>query len=163
MDERQYRIINTRIGRQKIRLDRCVYFPRGLIGFEKVRNFVLLQIQDKSPFLLLQNTEDPSLGILVADPYVFLPDWQIQVGPAEEKILRARGIRDLAVLVTVTIPEGCPEKTSLNLTGPVVINTRERIGLQVPQSGTHAGSRLVISDHRPHTSGRQGRTLLAGI
>ncbi|NCC24289.1 MAG: flagellar assembly protein FliW [Deltaproteobacteria bacterium] len=164
MEKRRFREISTRIGRQRVFLDKCLYFPRGLIGFEKARDFVLLQVREGSPFLLLQCTEDPSLGLLVTDPYVFLEDWRIEVGTAEQKVLRVGGLRELAVLVTVTIPEGNPEKTALNLTGPVVINSRLRIGLQIPQTNGKARSNILISDLRPRAADPQpGPALLAGV
>jgi flagellar assembly factor FliW len=53
-------------------------------------------------------------------------------------------IRQLAVLVTVTIPQDKPEDTTLNLSGPILVNTEERVGLQAPQieSGYPAWYRL---------------------
>ena len=33
----------------------------------------------------------------------------------------------------VSIPQGHPEKTALNLSGPILINHEARLGLQVPQ------------------------------
>ena len=39
----------------------------------------------------------------------------------------------LAVRATATIPPGKPEQTALNLLGPILINHRARLGLQVPQ------------------------------
>jgi flagellar assembly factor FliW len=55
------------------------------------------------------------------------------VGEAEQKLLRLQNIRQVAVLVTVSIPKGEPEKTALNLTGPILINHQAKLGLQVPQ------------------------------
>jgi len=33
----------------------------------------------------------------------------------------------------VTIPRNKPEETTLNLSGPIILNTKARIGLQAPQ------------------------------
>lgn len=114
-------------------MDKIIYFPRGIMGFEDKHEFTLLQLKDGSPFLVLQSMDDPRLGLLVADPYSFLEDYPIRVGEAEQKLLRLQNIRQVAVLVTVSIPKGEPEKTALNLTGPILINHQAKLGLQVPQ------------------------------
>lgn len=129
----QDRVINSRIGQLTIPHERVLYFPRGIIGFEHEREFTLVQIRDDSPFLILQSMNDPRLGLLVADPYGFIRDYDVVVGEAERKLLQIENIRQVLVLVTVTIPPGKPEDTTLNLTGPVVINLQARVGVQVPQ------------------------------
>ncbi len=126
--------INTRLGRRRISTDKVIHFPRGLAGFENQHEFTLLQIRPDAPLLLLQSVREPAVGLLVADPYSFWPKYSITVGDAEQKLLRLKSIRQVAVLVTVSIPAGQPELTTLNLTGPILINHKMRIGLQVPQT-----------------------------
>lgn len=128
----------TRLGEREIRIDSIIYFPRGLVGLEDKREFTLLPVREgDSPFLLLQCTTDPGLGLLVADPYSFLDDYDVKIENPDRKALKVENIRQLAILVTVTIPQDKPEDTTLNLQGPIVINTETKIGLQVPQ--TEAG------------------------
>jgi flagellar assembly factor FliW len=126
--------INTRLGRRRISMDKVIYFPRGLAGFENEHEFTLLVIRPEAPLLVLQSMQDPTLGLLVADPYSFLPNYSVTVGDAEQKLLRLRSVRQVAVLVTVSIPPGQPELTALNLTGPILVNHKMRIGLQAPQT-----------------------------
>ncbi|MFP4316539.1 MAG: flagellar assembly protein FliW [Desulfovibrionales bacterium] len=140
--------IHTRIGEIIIDPKRIVHFPRGLIGFEKYRDFVLLQVREESPFLLLQSTQDQELGLLLTDPYVFVQDYSIKIGAAEEKVLGTARKEDLAVLVTVSIPEGRPDRTTLNLTGPIVINSRLQVGIQVPQVTPNTPSHFVIKEQQ---------------
>lgn len=134
MVRQKERVIQTRIGRQSVAQDKVLYFPRGLIGFEDKHEFTLLQLRVGAPFLILQSMDDPRLGLLVGDPYSFLDDYPVRIGDAEQKLLRLRNVRQVAVLVTVSIPPGRPEKTALNLTGPILINHEIRLGLQVPQT-----------------------------
>jgi len=133
MARQNEKIVQTRLGKQVVSLDKIIYFPRGIMGFEDQPEFTLLQLRAGSPFLVLQSMDDPRLGLLVADPYSFLEDYPIRVGEAEQKLLRLQNIRQVAVLVTVSIPKGEPEKTALNLTGPILINHQAKLGLQVPQ------------------------------
>ena len=52
------------------------------------------------------------------------------------------------MLVTVSVPHGAPEKTTLNLTGPILVNYESRVGLQVPQVDTKYPSHYYI--HQPN-------------
>ncbi|MBU1229161.1 MAG: flagellar assembly protein FliW [Proteobacteria bacterium] len=126
-------VIRTKLGEREIARDSILYFPHGLIGLDDKREFVLIQVRENSPFLLLQCVTDPGLGLLVADPYPFLPDYNVKLEQPEKKLLRVENIRQMAVLVTVTIPKDRPEETTLNLSGPIILNTKARLGLQAPQ------------------------------
>ncbi|ACS79084.1 flagellar assembly protein FliW [Maridesulfovibrio salexigens] len=133
MAKERKKIIRTRIGEREITNEGIIYFSRGLIGFDDKRDFALIQLSENSPFLLLQSLEDPALGLLVADPYSFMDDYEVRLSEAEKRILRVENVRQLAVLVTVTIPPGRPDETTLNLGGPIVINSEAKRGMQVPQ------------------------------
>lgn len=140
--------VKTRLGRLAVDMDRVIRFPRGLIGFEDCKEFTLLQLRDDSPFLILQSLSRADLGLMVADPYCFMADYNVKVGSAEQKILKLDNIRQLAVLVTVTIPKGRPEETSLNLTGPILVNHESRLGLQVPQVDSKYPSRYFVGKEK---------------
>lgn len=140
------RTVKTRLGNLAVDLNRVIRFPRGIIGFEDCKEFTLLQLKDDSPFLILQSMSRPDLGLMVADPYTFVPDYNVKIGSAEQKILKLDNIRQIAVLVTVTIPPGRPEDTALNLMGPIIVNSASRVGLQVPQVDTKYPARLQVSE-----------------
>lgn len=137
--------VQTRLGEQKVGLDRVLRFPRGLIGYEDKRDFVLLQIREDVPFLVLQSLEEPSLGLMVADPYNFMDDYSVRLSDAEQHMLSVDSPGQVSVLVTVSIPAGKPEETCLNLLGPVVINHEARIGMQVPQSETSQPAKIYLN------------------
>ncbi len=127
--------IDTRLGRRCIDADKVIHFPRGLAGFENERDFILLQIRPDAPLLILQSVTTPVVGLLVADPYSFFDKSYVpQVSDAEKQLLSIESLEQAALLVTVSIPAGAPEKAVLNLTGPIVINFEGRVGLQIPQS-----------------------------
>lgn len=136
--------VQTRLGEQTIDTDKVIRFPRGLVGYEHCQKFTLLQLRPDSPFLVLQSMDTPELGLLVADPYTFLSDYTIRVGSAEQTLLRVTDISQVAVLVTVTIPHGRPERTAINLTGPILINHESRVGLQVPQSESEFPAQMLV-------------------
>ena len=146
--DRNEKIIETRLGRQVVALDKIIHFPRGLMGYEDQHEFTLLQIKPEASFLMLQSMTDPRLGLLVADPYCFMDDYQVRLNEAEQKILNIANREQVAVLVTVSIPPGRPEKTALTLSGPILVNHEAKLGLQVPQMEGLYPSQLFI--HEQH-------------
>lgn len=146
MDIQETTVIESRLGPREIRLDKVIRFPRGIIGFEHLRDFTLLQIAEGTALLVLQSMEEPALGLLVADPYSFVPEFSLRISDAEQLLLKARSAEDLAVLVTASIPPGKPEETALNLLGPILVNHRERVGLQVPQTENTGPSKFYIRE-----------------
>ncbi len=151
MAEHSEREIDTRLGRQVVRMDKVIHFPRGIIGFEEKKEFTLLQIRPDVPFLVLQSLDEPTLGLMVADPYGFVPDYKVRVSDAEQKLLGIDSREQVAVLVTVSIPPGKPEETVLSLSGPILINHEARLGLQVPQVDGNGPGKLTVrlSDMQP--------------
>jgi len=143
-------IIQTKLGEREVARNSVLYFPHGLIGLDDKREFVLIPVRENSPFLLLQCVTDPGLGLLVADPFPFYPEYSIKLEQAEKKILRVENLRQIAVLVTVTIPRNMPSETTLNLSGPIVLNTKARLGLQAPQMDSKLPThyRLVAADRQ---------------
>ena len=144
MAGKKEKVIQTRLGERSVEWDKILSFPRGLIGLESHRRFALLQIREDSPFLVLQSLTNPKVGLLVADPYSFIDDYDVSVGKAEQRVLKLSNIRQVAVLVTVTIPDGEPEKTVLNLGGPILVNYESRMGIQVPQTDTATPNHLYL-------------------
>lgn len=147
--DKQRQTISSRIGPLVISVDKTIRFPRGLIGFENLRDFALVEFKPGTPFHFLQSLEMPGMGMMLADPFSFLPGYEIRLAAAEERILKVESIRDLVVLVSVTVPKGNPEGTTLNLTGPICVNVLRRIGLQSPQIDMGLPSKILLKDLGP--------------
>ena len=145
MAEGKQILIQTRLGEMNVDQTRIIHFPRGLIGFEDHQHFTLLQIKEDSPFLILQSVNDKDFGLLVTDPYSFLERYEVKIGDPEQRLLQIEDRKHLAVLVTVSIPAGQPEKTTLNLSGPILINTEIRLGLQIPQTDSSHPSNYSLA------------------
>lgn len=137
-------LIDTRIGTLQIEDHKFISMPKGLIGYENDTEFTLLEYGEESPFFIYQSTKSPSLGLLVVDPYLFLSDYTVKLNEAEQAILQAESAEDVIVFVTITVPHGRPELSTLNLSGPIFINHVKRIALQVPQD--ISPSKVLLAD-----------------
>jgi flagellar assembly factor FliW len=103
-------------------------FPRGLLGFEKYHDFALLSAQQE-PFYYLQSLDEPEIAFVMIDPFLFRPDYEIDVSDEELRVIGIQDQKGVLVFALVTIPATGGPMTA-NLMGPVVINRENRLGLQ---------------------------------
>jgi flagellar assembly factor FliW len=104
-------------------------FPDGLIGFRKFTSYALLDAPQK-PYFYLQSMELAELGFILLDPFLFRPDYSIDVADEAMRSLGVMDPDDALVLAMVTVPpDGGP--ITANLMGPLVIGRKIRRGAQV--------------------------------
>ena len=106
-----------------------IRLPFGLLGFEHVKQYMLLANPAEDPFMWFQMLDDPKRAFLVAPPSRLLPDYQPDISDDEVEFLELSGPDDAFLLNIVTL-RGNGQAT-VNLKGPVVINRRTLIGKQV--------------------------------
>jgi len=106
-----------------------LYFPEGIIGFEGVSNYYLLDSKE-GPFYWLQAAEHPDIAFLLVDPRLFMGGYVLRVKEAELEALEIKTGEDILDFAIVTVPED-PAKISANLMGPIVINRKTRVARQV--------------------------------
>ena len=121
---------STRFGKLEVPSDKIVRMEKPILGFESLRSFCLVEIRDLSPFLWMQSTENPSVAFLVVNPLVFFPDYRIEINSNEIAELKVREAELIETYVIVTVPDD-PQGMSVNLQGPILINTENRLAKQL--------------------------------
>ncbi len=106
-----------------------VELPLGLLGFERIKNYVLLENPEEAPFLWLQMLDAPNHAFLVVPPSVVADDYQPDLSLDDVGLLGLDDPRDAWVLNIVTLRSG--GRSTVNLKGPVVLNRRTGVGKQV--------------------------------
>jgi flagellar assembly factor FliW len=124
------KINSTRFGEIEINEDTIINFEKGILGFPKNKQFVLLDTDDTSPFKWLQSVENPNLAFVVTNPTLFVTDYQIDVEKNEMKDINVDNPDDVIILVLVTVPED-PSKMTANFKGPLIVNKNNRKGKQI--------------------------------
>ncbi|HYW82246.1 MAG TPA: flagellar assembly protein FliW [Spirochaetia bacterium] len=138
------KVLTKPYGEMEIAEAQRIRFPRGLFGFEDLRDFALLDAAQQ-PFYWLQSMERVEVAFVLIDPLFFRPDYSPDVDPGElEEIGVTRG-EDRLVFAIVTIPENSSLMTA-NLQGPLILNRRTREGRQSISSNPRWGVRHVILD-----------------
>lgn len=125
-------ITTSRFGAIEIDEGKILTFPHGIPGFVE-REYSIVVVEHHLPFLWLQSVANPALAFVIADPFLFFPDYRPVVGEADKQLLGIRG-NDTALYCITVVKEG-PHVT-MNLLAPLVINARTNIGKQVVLEGT---------------------------
>lgn len=116
--------------------DKIITFPQGIIGFPDLTKFALIHDSEKGNETIhwLQSLQETAFAMPVVDPLLIRDNYNPEV---EDELLKQLGTLhqdDMLVLVTVTVPKDLT-KMSVNLKGPIIINSAERKAVQVIVEG----------------------------
>ena len=106
-----------------------VRMPAGLLGFEHMKDYLLIAKPGEAPFRWLQVKGNPSLAFVVIEPFFFLPDYRPDIPQADVNFLGLLSPDDAAVYAVVTVSG--PSRATVNLKGPIVINRNTGLAKQV--------------------------------
>jgi flagellar assembly factor FliW len=109
--------------------ERVVRLPLGLLGFEHIKDFVLVTNPDDEPFLWLQVKSDPNLAFLVLSPFGIIPAYRPDIPADDIAFLQVEKPTDALLLCVVTVRGDRPP--TINLKGPIVLNRHTLLGKQV--------------------------------
>jgi flagellar assembly factor FliW len=105
-----------------------ISFPLGLLGFEPLKEYVLLDAE-RQPFYWLQSLEVEQVAFILVNPFLFRPDYELNIEDEDLQDIGLSGPENALIFAVVTIPpDGAP--MTANLQGPLVINRDARTGKQ---------------------------------
>lgn len=102
--------------------DNIYIFEKGILGFPKLRKFLLIDLKEYVPFKLLHSLEDENVGFITVSPYEFFKDYEIKLSEETVKNLEIQSPNDVNIITTVTLNSD-PSLVTTNLQGPIIINT----------------------------------------
>jgi flagellar assembly factor FliW len=106
-----------------------IQLPFGLLGFERVKNYMLLAKPGEEPFMWLQMVGESNQAFLVISPALVMPDYRPDIPDIDAEFLGLESSEDAIVFTIVTL--GGQKQATVNLQGPIVINRHSLIGKQV--------------------------------
>lgn len=142
-------VVNTKIfGEVDIPEERIIHLDNGIIGFPDLKSFSLMHNEERgnSGIAWLVSMEEPAFALPVMDPLIVYPTFNPEV---EDELLKPLGELDpddMLVLVTLSIPKGAPEKMTVNLKAPIIINAKERKAVQIILDGEEYKIKFPVYD-----------------
>lgn len=123
------RVVTGQFGEIEFSEDSVIYFPKGTIGFEECRQFLIVEDEAYKPFKGLMSVDERQVSFPVLDPFMVDAEFGKLLPPAlikrlfssEEKI-------DVFCIVNLN---GENNKMTINLKSPIVIDYQLKRGEQI--------------------------------
>jgi len=109
--------------------DNRIRLPAGILGFEQIKDYMLLANPAEMPFAWLRPAEGASLAFVVINPFFVMPGYAPDIPETDVEFLGLKEPND-ALLFSIVTLRG-PNRATLNLKGPLVVNRHTHIGKQV--------------------------------
>lgn len=131
------KIKTTRFGELDISTNDIITMPEGIIGFDNITQYVMLDFHTGIDTALkwFQAINCPDLAFALIDPYTFRPDYKVNITDEEMIFLKATSPNIIRVMTIVSIPKD-PHKITANLLGPILINPKNNMAMQVALDNT---------------------------
>jgi flagellar assembly factor FliW len=120
----------TRFGNIIVDESRIITMRGGILGFERLKRFVLLTQHDNIPFSWFQSVDDGSVAFVVTNAFMVKGDYSPVLSDSEVELLEIASVEDVVPMVIVTIRSE-PFEITANLRAPVVINIARRLARQI--------------------------------
>ena len=117
------------LGTVHVEEKQIINFVNGLYGFEEYHRFAIIEAEYQ-PFYWLQSLDESNLAFIIVDPFLIVNDYELDI---DDNALSEIGIdspEDVVLFAIITIPADGSAVTA-NLQGPIVINRKNNIALQV--------------------------------
>ncbi|BAK81041.1 flagellar assembly protein FliW [Candidatus Arthromitus sp. SFB-rat-Yit] len=108
------------MGEQMVLKNGSVVFEKGLPGFDGLKNFELVALEQVG-FFNLSSSEQENISLLLIDPYIYFPNYEIEIDDSTTERLNIKDASDVLVLSVVTLNDDV-EKITLNLRAPIIVN-----------------------------------------
>lgn len=141
-EEKMMKKIQSRFGEIEYDPENTLLFPEGLIGFENLRNFVVMPNEQEGPLFWIQSIEDPQLAFVLTDPTHFYYDYKVVPDGRERQKLGINEGEDCLVVSVVTVPQS--RNITLNLAAPILFAPNTNRALQVILEGTNFSPQMPL-------------------
>ena len=107
-----------------------IHLQEGMLGFSKLKDYVLIESPDTDPFKILQSVDDPYVAFPMVDPRLLDSSFNCEITPEDMEAIGLKDLSDVLTLVVTVIPED-PTQSTVNLKAPLLINQHKMIGKQI--------------------------------
>lgn len=118
-----------KFGNLRIEKENIIIFESGILGFEDLKQFVIIDIEECLPFEWLVSVKDPLIAFPILNPMPFYTDYNPLKSIGDLSSLGTKNPKNVEIFCTVTLGNS-PSDVTINLKGPIVINMKNKKGKQ---------------------------------
>lgn len=107
-----------------------LHFQNGIPGFLDEKSFILLKLDQDSPFYILQSTETAELGFVIVNPFQFFTTYEFDLSDNDKTQLKLTSEQDVAIYTILNVKDPFEHSTA-NLQAPIVLNTKNNEAKQI--------------------------------
>lgn len=117
-------------GELEVKEDKLLTFANGIPGLEDLTQYVIIELEEGTPFSYLQSIENSHISFVVTSPFDFFKDYNFEIPKPIIEELEISEEKDVTVLSIVSVNQQNSEVT-LNLLAPLIINNHTRHAKQI--------------------------------
>lgn len=126
---------STKFGPIDVNLEDVIDFSNGLSGFLGCTQFILVEIENITPFRVLQSLDDPEVTLIVLDPSIARYYYMAVVTLDDLKLVNTERVGNVKTYSIVTMNRDIC-KITINLREPLIVNFEEGLGYQLAMLDT---------------------------
>lgn len=120
-----------------------IHFKDGIPGFDQNHDFVIVKDENFAPFEWLVCVDGTNLRFAMLNPMIVDQEYSPNITKAQIKGLGLENPEDILMYCFVTIAPD-PSNSTINMMGPVLINTKHKIGRQIILENSIYGTKEPI-------------------
>ncbi|NLL30320.1 MAG: flagellar assembly protein FliW [Clostridiales bacterium] len=122
-------IISPVHGKMTYEENEIIYFEKGVPGFDGLKKYIIKEVDEESPFKIMQSIEDVELGFIIISPFAVKEDYEIKLS---QEIIENLNIQKQSevLLYSIVKLDSKIENITANLKAPLVINIKAKKGQQ---------------------------------
>lgn len=124
------KVNTTRFGELQVNKEDIINMSEGILGFENLKKFFVVDPGDSTLILWLQSIEDEKIAFPVIEPKIFKPDYTAKLLPSDMNSVELESLSQAKIYSILTIPSDISQM-SANLKAPIVINNEKQIARQI--------------------------------
>jgi flagellar assembly factor FliW len=136
------KVINTRFGQVEYDPDKTLNFPRGLVGFEDLHDFIVMPNKKNGPLFWIQSVDDPDIAFVLSDPTNFFLDYRVVPDDREKAILGMGEEDECFVLTVATVPPD--RQITFNLMAPILYAPASNRAIQVILENSNYSTKVPL-------------------
>ena len=117
-------------GSLEIESEDLITFQEGLFAFEQYKKYALVKKDETSIFMWLQCLDEKDLAFLIVSPNELISGYKPVIANELLATIKLENIEAAEIFCICTVPASQPEKMTINLQGPLLVDRDEGLGGQ---------------------------------